>query len=178
MPSNLPENAPWDQFVGKTPGGDILQTTAWAETKKALGFSVGQIVLARNGEITGGGQIIVKRIGTPGGIGYIARGPLLAGRHVNQAALLLEQIEAWSRANRVRHLIVQPGEDADEVEAMLELRGYFGNAPDVGAHGDLAYRSQAKSRSRTWPNVTRSATRYQRRSAGRDRRPDWERNGA
>jgi lipid II:glycine glycyltransferase (peptidoglycan interpeptide bridge formation enzyme) len=130
VPDRLPD-AEWDQFVCRTPGGDIVQTTAWAETKRALGFTVGRVALPRDGDIAGGGQIIVKRLGPFGGIGYVARGPLLDRRHGNEAGRLLDEIESWARVNSVRHIIVQPGERAADVEAALNARDYAGDAPAV-----------------------------------------------
>ena len=43
---DLPEDAEWERFVTQSPGGDILQTDAWAQTKKALGFDVGRVISA------------------------------------------------------------------------------------------------------------------------------------
>ena len=111
--ADLPDDALWDRFVGETAGGDILQTTAWAETKRALGFDVGRLVLRREGRVAGGSHIVVKRLGLLGGIGYIARGPILGDGQADQAESLMDQIHGWCRANRVRHLIVQAGEHAE-----------------------------------------------------------------
>ena len=126
-----PEDAQWERFVTQTPGGDILQTDAWAQTKKALGFDVGRVIRRRGGMIAGGSQIIVKRLGPLGGIGYIARGPVLCSSHAGLDEELLDGIHAWCRDNRVRHLIVQPGENAAGIADALAARGYIGNAPAV-----------------------------------------------
>lgn len=128
---DLPEDAQWERFVIQAPGGDILQTDAWAQTKKALGFDVGRVIQRRGGMIASGSQIIVKRMGPLGGIGYIARGPVFYGPQADLHEEVLDGVHAWCRANRVRHLIVQPGEQAADIADALAARGYVGNAPAV-----------------------------------------------
>ncbi len=135
--ADLPDSGQWDQFVGQLRGGDILQTTAWAETKRALGFDVGRVILRRENAIVGGSQIIVKRMGPLGGIGYIARGPLLSRAQADLTEALLDDTHAWCRAARVRHLIVQPGEHSPGLDDMLTSRGYIGNAPAVAPTATL-----------------------------------------
>jgi lipid II:glycine glycyltransferase (peptidoglycan interpeptide bridge formation enzyme) len=125
------EAAAWDAFVEVAPGGDVVQTTAWAETKRALGFEA-CLVLVRDGEVpVGGGHIIIKRFGPLGGIGYVARGPLMAGAFAGRTAQVLDEIERVARARRVRHLVIQPPEGGEKIEALLAARGYTQDAPDV-----------------------------------------------
>ena len=44
---------------------------------------------------------------------------------------VLDGVHAWCRGNGVRHLIVQPGENAADFADALAARGYIGNAPAV-----------------------------------------------
>lgn len=121
----------WDQFVEATPGGDLVQTTAWAQTKRALGFEACELVSHRGDEIVAGGQIVIKRFGPLGGIGYIARGPLVSDGEPGQIARILDEIERSARAKRVRCLIVQPPAGGGAIAAALAARGYGENAPAV-----------------------------------------------
>jgi lipid II:glycine glycyltransferase (peptidoglycan interpeptide bridge formation enzyme) len=129
--SSRPEAAEWDAFVEAVPGGDVVQTAAWAETKKALGFEACLVLVRDGGALVGGGHIIIKRFGPLGGVGYVARGPLMAGVFSSRIAEVLDKIERVARARRVRHLIVQPPEGGDEIAALLAARGYTPDAPDV-----------------------------------------------
>jgi lipid II:glycine glycyltransferase (peptidoglycan interpeptide bridge formation enzyme) len=89
-------------------------------------------VLVRSGAgIVGGAQILIKRFGPFGGIGYVPRGPLLASEDRRHAAGTLDEIERAARAQRVRHLIVQPPESGDWITAELAARGYMPDAPEV-----------------------------------------------
>ncbi len=62
-----PEDAQWEGFVTHVPFGDVLQTDTRAQTKTVLGLDVGRVIERGGGVITVGGQIIVKRLGPPGG---------------------------------------------------------------------------------------------------------------
>ena len=68
----------WDGFVAATPGGDLVQTTAWAESKRAIGFETLPVTTRSGAALIGGAQIVVKRFGSLGALAYVARGPLLA----------------------------------------------------------------------------------------------------
>jgi lipid II:glycine glycyltransferase (peptidoglycan interpeptide bridge formation enzyme) len=121
----------WDAFVGTAPGGDLVQTAVWAETKRALGFEACLVLVRDGGTLVGGGHIIIKRFGPLGAVGYMARGPLVAGGGSRRLPVVLDEIERIARARRVRHLIIQPPESGDEIAARLAERGYTHDAPDV-----------------------------------------------
>ena len=129
--SSRSEAEEWDAFVAAVPGGDLVQTAAWAETKKALGFEACLVLVRDGGALVGGGHIIIKRFGPLGGIGYMARGPLMAGVLSSRIPEVLDEIERVVRVRHVRHLIIQPPEGGHEIEALLAARGYTQNAPDV-----------------------------------------------
>jgi len=114
----------WDEFVRTVPGGDIVQTNAWARSKQALGFDVHQAIVHQGGEIVGGGQIVVRRFGPLGGIGYVARGPLVSSTHPDQVPHVLDEIERVARARKVRQLIVQPPENGGAIAEAVTSRGY------------------------------------------------------
>jgi lipid II:glycine glycyltransferase (peptidoglycan interpeptide bridge formation enzyme) len=127
----------WDQFVTQTPGGDIVQTTAWAQGKRALGFETDQVNVRRHGEIVGGALIVVKRLRPFGRVAYVARGPLVSPDCPEEAARVLDAVERIARARRIHHLIVQPPEGGDAVVAELASRGYAPNAPSVAPTATL-----------------------------------------
>jgi lipid II:glycine glycyltransferase (peptidoglycan interpeptide bridge formation enzyme) len=135
LPSSEAER--WDRFVEAAPGGDIVQTTIWAQAKRALGFEVCQVVAHRGDEIAGGGQIIITRFGRLGALGYVARGPLVREACPEQATLVLAEIERAARAKRVRHLIIQPPEGGDFIIPVLAARGYAPAAPEVAPSATL-----------------------------------------
>jgi lipid II:glycine glycyltransferase (peptidoglycan interpeptide bridge formation enzyme) len=121
----------WDEFVVGAPGGDLVQTTGWAESKRALGFEILPVVVSAGAALLGGAQIVVKRFGPLGALAYVARGPLLACGHGDHAREVVDAVEDAARGARVRLLIVQPPQGGDAIEAELVARGYTLGAPPV-----------------------------------------------
>ena len=122
----------WDRFVAATPGGDLVQTTSWAESKRALGFETVLVAVWAGPALIGGAQIVVKRFGPLGALAYVARGPLLAPGHSDRAGEVVDAVEQATRGARIRHLVVQPPEGGDALEAELVDRGFTPGAPQVG----------------------------------------------
>jgi lipid II:glycine glycyltransferase (peptidoglycan interpeptide bridge formation enzyme) len=135
--AELPEGEQWDRFVMAAPGGDLVQTNVWAKAKRLLGLETCRVVLREDDRIIGGAQIVLKRFGPLGAVGYVARGPLTAGDRPPNVAQLLDQIERAARARRVRHMIIQPPQGGERVIAELQRRGYSPDAPAVAPSATL-----------------------------------------
>jgi lipid II:glycine glycyltransferase (peptidoglycan interpeptide bridge formation enzyme) len=121
----------WDRFVSAINGGDVVQTSCWAEAKRALGFETCHVISRERGEILGGALMVIKRFGPFGGVAYVARGPLVARARPEVSTGLLDDLEQAARARRVRHLILQPPLGSDSMTAELTARGYAADAPAV-----------------------------------------------
>lgn len=121
----------WDEFVAGAPGGDLVQTTAWAESKRALGFGTLAVAVRAGAALIGGAQIVVTRFGPLGALAYIARGPLLAPGHGDRAGQVVDAVEDAARGARARLLVVQPPEGGDAIEAQLFDRGFTPGAHPV-----------------------------------------------
>jgi lipid II:glycine glycyltransferase (peptidoglycan interpeptide bridge formation enzyme) len=130
-----PAERAWDRFVEAHPGGDVVQTAAWAQSKQATGFAVA-VAVSRDasGVIAGGGLVIARRVALAGGrlpvatVGYVARGPLVTGTDAATIDRVLDSIEAAARRLGIMHLVVQPSSDGAAIAARLAQRGY-----DTGA---------------------------------------------
>jgi lipid II:glycine glycyltransferase (peptidoglycan interpeptide bridge formation enzyme) len=133
----LPEPEQWDRFVAAMPGGDLVQTSVWAKAKCLLGLETCRFLLRNRDRIIGGAQIVLKRFGPLGAVGYIARGPLIANHRVADVGLLVDYIEREARARCIRHLIVQPPRGGESMIAELERRGYAPDAPAVAPAATL-----------------------------------------
>lgn len=133
-----PWPAGWDAFVSTAAGGDLVQSTLWAAAKRPLGFEAHQIaVRGGDDELLGGAQLLLRRLGPFGAIGYIARGPLLAPGAEAHSAHVLAEIEHNARRLAVRHLIVQPPAGGEATVEALAARGYSADAPDVAPSATL-----------------------------------------
>jgi hypothetical protein len=78
LSAEFPQSDGRDQFVVAAPGGDLAQTDDWAKTRCSLGLETCRAVMRQGERIPGGAQIVLKRFGPLGAVGYIARGPLIA----------------------------------------------------------------------------------------------------
>ncbi len=96
----------WDDFLRGRPGGHHVQTSMWAEVKATVGWEPFRVVAHADGSIVGGAQILTRRIGSVGRIGYVANGPVALTASVHD--LVLDEIEKLARAKRIRHLTIQP----------------------------------------------------------------------
>jgi lipid II:glycine glycyltransferase (peptidoglycan interpeptide bridge formation enzyme) len=132
----MPEAEQWDRLVRATAGGDLVQTSSWAEAKRALGFETCLVTARRRGELIGGALMVIKRFG-PLNVAYVARGPLLGHGHTGATAELLDDLEGAARVRRVHHLIVQPPLAGDAIVAGLAARGYAADAPAVAPTATL-----------------------------------------
>lgn len=126
-----PEARRWDRFIEATPGGDIVQTTVWAQSKRALGFETCHVIVRSDNRILGGALVVIKRLGPLGAVGYVARGPLVDTGEPAHLPAVLDEIEHAARARGVRHLVIQPPEGGDDISAALAARGYTPDAPAV-----------------------------------------------
>jgi peptidoglycan pentaglycine glycine transferase (the first glycine) len=121
----------WDGFVAAAPGGDLVQTTAWADFRRALGFETFAVAVRSGAALIGGAQVVVRHFGRLGALAYIARGPLLTPGDADRAGEVLDAVERAARGARVRLLVVQPPEGGDSIEAELVRRGFMLGAPAV-----------------------------------------------
>ena len=104
--------AAWDAFVEATPGGDLVQTSAWGRSKRAIGLGT-RLVVVRDGggEIAGGALILLKRVAPGLCAGSVARGPLLRDASVD-AGSVVDRVLSETRGAGVRFLIAQPPKGA------------------------------------------------------------------
>lgn len=125
-------DAAWDALVEDAPGGDLVQTTAWASIRQRLGTSVCHLrVHAEDGTLLGGGLIQHRRV-LPGiRIGAVPRGPLLFDTRPGAAAQVVRAMLAAARRLGIRLLVVQAPESGAALEAALGAAGFRVGAPAV-----------------------------------------------
>jgi lipid II:glycine glycyltransferase (peptidoglycan interpeptide bridge formation enzyme) len=121
----------WDDFVRRW-GGDLVQTSIWGLSKLPLGQR-SILVEARDdlGAIVGGAMIVTRRIFPGLRIGYIARGPAIAGNDIDLGQSILESVIATARRRRLAALIVQPHSLA--LANLLPDFGFIEGVPTVAA---------------------------------------------
>jgi lipid II:glycine glycyltransferase (peptidoglycan interpeptide bridge formation enzyme) len=75
--STQAHHAEWDQFVENIPGGNHVQTSAWAMLKEMHSWQSVRVILSGNQGIAAGAQLLVKCLPVYGKIAYITHGPVI-----------------------------------------------------------------------------------------------------
>jgi hypothetical protein len=128
--------AEWDAFVEAAPGGDLVQTSAWARSKRAVGLDARLVVVHDDrGRIAGGAHIVAKRIAPGVAAGSVARGPLARDAHA--AEEVVARLVDEARAAGIRLLIAQPPAGGEDVERALAARGFETGCPTVAPEATI-----------------------------------------
>ena len=119
------DDAAWDAFVARGPGTTHLQTTGWANVKRANGWLARRVALTVDG-VTLGSQILIRRAGRlPWRVGYVARGPIGASLTAANLGPLTERLRRDARAAGLAYLVFEPEAEADSaLETELERLGW------------------------------------------------------
>lgn len=122
----------WDALVEGVPGGDLVQTTAWASIRQRLGSPVCHLrVHAGDGALVGGCLIQHRRV-LPGiRIGAVPRGPLVFAHHPGAAEEVVREMIATARRLGIQLLVVQPPEGDARLMTALETAGFRPGGPQI-----------------------------------------------
>lgn len=93
-------DADWDDYLGSIPGVHFEQTSGWAAVKSRYGWKVFRILVKSHGAIVGGVQVLTRRFGVLGAIGYVARGPVAGPGFMELPVDLAEQVNRLARRER------------------------------------------------------------------------------
>jgi lipid II:glycine glycyltransferase (peptidoglycan interpeptide bridge formation enzyme) len=122
----------WDAFLADTPSAQYQQTSLWARVKAAQGWRAARALITRDGLIHGGAQVLYRSLPL-GRIGFVARGPVVAGTDPALAATAAAGVVQLARECSLTYLVVQPPSvNADLITHQLVRRG-FRAAPQVVA---------------------------------------------
>jgi peptidoglycan pentaglycine glycine transferase (the first glycine) len=114
----------WDRFVASVPDGHHVQTSLWAQVKGVLGWQAARVIASHNGEIVGGGQLLIRPVRRFGNVGYVSKGPVIKS---NDPALTRQVIDALRRLGRtyhLRYLAIQPSTNGEAITHSLTALGF------------------------------------------------------
>ena len=110
----------WDEFLAASPQASHLQSTAWAEIKRANGWRAFRVA-ARAGGGSVGAQVLVRRApGLPWGLGYAPRGPVGAVDRESLASFT-DRLRAVAKAKRVAYVTLEPELPPDSADILRSL---------------------------------------------------------
>lgn len=119
------EDLDWNTFLAATPGGHYVQTSHWARIKARYGWRMLRIVVAQDGRIVAGAQLLLRRLSFLGTIGYVPKGPLLADTSPELLRYMLDTLHQVARAQRVRYLAIQPPSNGRMLARQLDAQGFL-----------------------------------------------------
>jgi peptidoglycan pentaglycine glycine transferase (the first glycine) len=115
------DGAAWDAFVAGSPQATYLQTTAWAEIKRANGWRAIRVA-AQADDHPIGGQILVRRApGLPWALGYIPRGPVGGELNRDRLADFTDGLTEVAKHNRLAYVTMEPELPPDATDDLRAL---------------------------------------------------------
>lgn len=120
----------WDRFVAQCPDGHHEQTSLWGQVKACYGWNPLRIVVGTAGGILAGVQILIRRIGRWGRIGYVTRGPISISNDPELVELVLMQLHRVAERERFIYLVVVPPYRGHMSLSFLERLGFL-EKPEV-----------------------------------------------
>jgi lipid II:glycine glycyltransferase (peptidoglycan interpeptide bridge formation enzyme) len=114
----------WDRFVAASPGGDLVQSSAWAGFKRELGANTYLVEIRRHDEIVGGAALHVRRVAPGIRLALVVRGPLLRTDDGMLRECAIDALEKVAGTVSAQLLAVQAPAGHVALERELDIRGY------------------------------------------------------
>ena len=123
---NVPP-ATWDEWLEKAPGGGhVLQSHAWGEFKRSLGWRPMRVALEDGGVIGAGQFLLYDTTPVPGRLMYCTKGPWLPWDDDQAVRAFFDGVVALARRERVHTLKIEPEvpRDRTDVDQHLQELGF------------------------------------------------------
>ena len=121
----------WDDWVENSPGGGhVLQSHAWGEFKRRLGWRPLRLLLEREGEVVGAGQFLLyNTLPVPGRLMYCTKGPWLPWDEQRAVATFFDGVRRIAERERAHTVKIEPEVFEEQTDVKQHLRALgFSNA--------------------------------------------------
>jgi lipid II:glycine glycyltransferase (peptidoglycan interpeptide bridge formation enzyme) len=122
--SSSPEDLEWDRFVIAGPNPHHEQTALWGRLQTRRGWSSLRVKMRQANTLVGGAQILERRVGRIGKIGYLSRGPLIIPDDAALRRSLLSAIRQIASERRLIYLAVTLPYPSHFTASDLEASGF------------------------------------------------------
>lgn len=104
--SRKSDDPEWDTWVANCPDPHPEQTSFWGEAQRLKGWSPVRILVRSKGRLSGGAQILERRVGGIFKVGYLNRGPLVPVEDESVSEQLVRAIQEYVREQHLSYLSV------------------------------------------------------------------------
>lgn len=125
----------WDDFLRSTPGGDHLQSSAWARVKAKRGWRCLRLVMVEAGSICAGMQILFRPLPVANSIGYVQKGPVIASGFTSQVDGMLDAMRTALRRLGIGLIFLRLPRFGLGLEADLRQSGFRTSRFRLGLSG-------------------------------------------
>jgi lipid II:glycine glycyltransferase (peptidoglycan interpeptide bridge formation enzyme) len=119
----------WDAFLDSVPGAHFEQLSGWGAVKARYGWHVFRIIAMQAGQPVGGVQVLTRRLGKIGVIGYVARGPAVGPGQAGLDELLVEEVNRIARRESWIYCVHDYPYQGQALASFMAGKGY-GPHPD------------------------------------------------
>jgi lipid II:glycine glycyltransferase (peptidoglycan interpeptide bridge formation enzyme) len=102
------DDAAWDAFVAASAQPTHLQTTAWADIKRANGWRAVRVAVQAQAGLIGAQVLVRQAPGLPWALGYIPRGPVGVALDEPTLGAFAERLRSEARRRRLAYVTVEP----------------------------------------------------------------------
>ena len=114
----------WDAFVDSVPGGQYVQTSAWAEVKATVGWQAARIVVRERQAVVAGCQLLIRPVPLLGAIASVPRGPVALEHGPDLLHVVLSAVDRLARERRLALCQVQPPRESEAMTRALTAHGF------------------------------------------------------
>lgn len=128
----------WDALLNSIPGTHYEQISGWGAVKARYGWQVLRIGAEVNGRTVGGVQVLTRRIGRMGRIGYVSRGPAVVSTLGDIERALAERVSQLARQEKWLYCVFDYPYESHALAADMASQGYFQHPAGIPPSGLLS----------------------------------------
>lgn len=115
------DGAAWDAFVADAVQATYLQSTAWAEIKRANGWRAVRVATQATDGIVGAQMLVRRSPGLPWGFGYIPRGPVGSSLDRPTLEAFTDRVKGQAQKGRLAWVTIEPELTPDSADSLRAL---------------------------------------------------------
>ena len=125
----------WDDLLQRLPSSHFEQTCAWGAVKNHYGWEVLRLTARASGRMVGGVQVLTRRLGRVGTIGYVSRGPVAEAGLEGLNSVLVDKLAERAKQERWLYLVYDHAYGAHDLAAAMAGQRYHPHPDGIPPSG-------------------------------------------